>query len=165
MCFRYSPTSPWLLKDLNFAIDMHSRVAIVGPNGVGKSTLLALMMGDLEPCHGEIVRGRALRAGKYAQHFVDALPMDKSPVEFLGTMPGDVSYQELRNLLGSFGLEGRCHTVPIGDLSGGQKARVLLASLRLQNPHVLFLDEPTNHLDMESVSFFSQVKHFSCVLV
>jgi ATP-binding cassette subfamily F protein 1 len=104
------------------------------------------------PAAGEIVRNRFLRIGKYSQHFVDILPMDVTPVEYLQSNWSGNSYQEVRNLLGTFGLGGHAHTIPIRDLSGGQKARVVFASLSLQNPHVLFLDEPTNHLDIESVS-------------
>ncbi len=100
---------------------------------------------------GEIVRNRFLRIGKYSQHFVDVLPMDVTPVEYLQSTYSGRTYQEVRNLLGTFGLGGHAHTIPIRDLSGGQKARVVFASLSLQNPHILFLDEPTNHLDIESV--------------
>lgn len=148
--FRYGPEHPVLFKDVAFGIDTDTRAAIVGPNGVGKSTLLGLIMGDLEPTEGEILRNRFLRIGRYNQHFVDVLPMDKSPVDFL-TSTYTVSYQAARNLLGRFGLGGHAHTIPLRDLSGGQKARVLFASLKLQDPHILFLDEPTNHLDIESI--------------
>jgi ATP-binding cassette subfamily F protein 1 len=101
---------------------------------------------------GEITRNRFLRIGKYSQHFVDVLPMDVSPVDYLTSNFSGKGYQDVRNLLGRFGLGGHAHTIPIKDLSGGQKARVVFTSLSLQNPHILFLDEPTNHLDVESVS-------------
>jgi ATP-binding cassette, subfamily F, member 1 len=81
--FRYSPEHPVLFKKLDFGIDQTSRVSIVGPNGVGKSTLLNLLMGYLKPTSGEIQRNRFLRIGRYNQHFADLLPMDKSPVDYL----------------------------------------------------------------------------------
>jgi ATP-binding cassette subfamily F protein 1 len=149
--FRYGEKYPWLFRDLNFGIDQGSRVAIVGPNGVGKSTLLNLLIGDLEPTEGEVTRNRFLRVGKYSQHFVDVLPMDKSPVETLQSNFGDLNYQDARALLGRFGLEGHAHTIPSRDLSGGQKARVVFASLALYAPHIMVLDEPTNNLDIESI--------------
>lgn len=92
--FRYGPEHPVLFKDVNFGIDCDSRVAIVGPNGVGKSTLLNLVCGDIDATTGSITRNRFLRIGRYSQHFVDILPMDKNPVEYLRSDFGDLSYQE-----------------------------------------------------------------------
>ena len=149
--FRYGDKYPWLFRDLNFGIDQRSRVAIVGPNGVGKSTLLNMLIGELEPTEGEVTRNRFLRVGKYSQHFVDVLPMDKSPVDTLLSLFSDYGYQEARALLGRFGLEGHAHTIPVRDLSGGQKARVVFATLAVSAPHIMVLDEPTNNLDIESI--------------
>jgi ATP-binding cassette subfamily F protein 1 len=142
---------PWLFRGLNFGLDMSSRVCIVGPNGSGKSTLLKLITGDLNPPEGMVVRNPRLRVGVYNQHFVDKLPMDEDPVAYLRRLSDETSYQAARNLLGKFGLEGHAHTIPIRDLSGGQKARVVFAELSLMSPHLLFLDEPTNNLDIESI--------------
>lgn len=81
-----------------------------------------------------------LKMGIYNQHFVDRLPMEEDPVTYLRRLYSTVSYQDARNLLGKFGLEGHAHTIPIRDLSGGQKARVVFVELSLQSPHLLFLD-------------------------
>ena len=152
--FRYGPKYPYLFKDLNFGIDQKSRIAIVGPNGVGKSTLLNLLIGDLDVIEGDVVRNRFLKVGKYSQHFVDVLPMDKRPVDFImqfhDETPGD-KLGNARALLGRFGLEGHAHTIEMRDLSGGQKARVVFAGLALAAPHIMVLDEPTNNLDIESI--------------
>jgi ATP-binding cassette subfamily F protein 1 len=154
--FRYGEKYPWLFRDLNFGIDQASRVAIVGPNGVGKSTLLNLLIGELGATEGEVTRNRFLRVGKYSQHFVDVLPMDRSPVDTVLASHADVGYQGARALLGRFGLEGHAHTIPARDLSGGQKARVVFALLALMAPHMMVLDEPTNNLDIESIDALSE---------
>ncbi|CAM9950347.1 unnamed protein product, partial [Hapterophycus canaliculatus] len=123
----------------------------------GKSTLLNLLSGKLEPSSGEVTHHRHLRIGRYDQHFHELLPQGKSPCDFLRS-EYDVPEQQARKVaramffvLGQFGLDGARHLIPIAELSGGQKARVVFASLSMSQPHILLLDEPTNHLDMESV--------------
>ena len=138
--FRYSPKHPLLFQNVNFGIDMDSRICVVGPNGSGKSTLIKLMTGEVEPSEGEIHRNPRLRVGIYNQHFVDRLPMEEDPVTYLRRLFNEETYQSVRNLLGKYGLEGHAHTIPIRDLSGGQKARVVFAELSLMAPHLLFLD-------------------------
>lgn len=148
--FFHYPNLPNLFENVNMGVTMETRMCIVGPNGVGKSTLLNLITGDLEPTEGEIRRNRKLRIGRYNQHFVDILPMEITPTEYLQNTFNQ-PYEKCRAQLGKFGLVGYAHVIPIRDLSGGQKARVVFAALYFLEPHILFLDEPTNHLDVESI--------------
>lgn len=147
--FAYDEQKP-LFIDLDFGIDMTSRIAIVGPNGVGKSTLLKLLIGELEPQKGESRKNHRLRIGKYNQHSGDQLDLGISAVEYL-VSKYNLDYQDARKMLGRFGLPGHAHTIVISDLSGGQKSRVAFADLACSRPDVLILDEPTNNLDIESI--------------
>jgi len=147
--FNYEDQPP-LFKNVEFGIDMDSRVAIVGPNGVGKSTFLKLIMGDLEPTKGEMRRNLRLKIGRFDQHSGEHLTAEESPTEYLMRL-FDLPVEKARRQLGSFGLQSHAHTVKMKDLSGGQKARVALAELTLSAPDVVILDEPTNNLDIESI--------------
>ena len=114
-------------------------------------TLLKLLTGEINATKGDVRRNPRLRMGIYNQHFVDRLPMGKTPIEHLRDRFNDLDYQNCRNRLGRYGLEGHAHEVVMRDLSGGQKARVVLVELSLQMPHILLLDEPTNNLDIETI--------------
>ncbi|XP_075228000.1 ATP-binding cassette sub-family F member 1 isoform X2 [Lycorma delicatula] len=144
------PGQQLLFVDVDFGIDMNSRVAIVGPNGVGKSTFLKLLTGDLEPPKGEVSKNHRLRIGRFDQHSGEHLTAEESPAEYLMRL-FDLPYEKARKQLGTFGLVSHAHTIKMKDLSGGQKARVALAELCLNAPDVLILDEPTNNLDIESI--------------
>jgi len=152
--FNYEGQPP-LFKDVEFGIDMESRVAIVGPNGVGKSTFLKMIMGDLEPTKGEARKNLRLKIGRYDQHSGEHLTADESPAEYLMRL-FDLPVEKARRQLGSFGLQSHAHTVRMKDLSGGQKARVALAELTLSAPDVVILDEPTNNLDIESIDALAE---------
>ncbi|KAL0895923.1 hypothetical protein ABMA27_011937 [Loxostege sticticalis] len=144
-----------LFIDVDFGIDLNSRIAIVGPNGVGKSTFLKLLVGELSPCRGELIRNHRLRIGRFDQHSGEHLTAEESPVEYLQRLFG-LQYEKARKQLGTFGLAGHAHTIKMKDLSGGQKARVALAELTLMAPDVVILDEPTNNLDIESIDALAE---------
>lgn len=149
------PGQNLLFKDLDFGIDMSSRVAIVGPNGVGKSTFLKMLTGEIEPTIGERRKNHRLRIGKYDQHSADQLNLDESPTEYLMRL-FNLQYQDARKKLGQYGLASHAHTILNRDLSGGQRARVALADLSCRAPDVLILDEPTNNLDIESIDALAE---------
>lgn len=164
--FSYSgKKEDFLYQDLSFGIDMDSRVAIVGQNGTGKSTLLNLIIGALQPVEGSVQRHAGLKLGKYSQHSADQLPYDKSPLEYMESkykekFP-DKDVQFWRAQLGRFGLSGSHQTSPIRTLSDGLRNRVVFSQLALENPHILLLDEPTNHLDMGSIDALANaIKEF-----
>ncbi|XP_050398362.2 ATP-binding cassette sub-family F member 1 [Patella vulgata] len=148
-----------LFENVDFGIDMQTRIAIVGPNGVGKSTLLKLLTQELEPVKGECRKNHRLRLGIYNQHSADQLNLEETPVEYLRRL-FDMNIQDCRKTLGKFGLPSHAHTILIRDLSGGQKARVALADLTCRAPDVLILDEPTNNLDIESIDALAEAIGF-----
>jgi len=152
--FNYAGQPP-LFKKCDFGIDMESRVAIVGPNGVGKSTFLKLLLGDIEPTHGEVRRNLRLKVGRFDQHSGEHLTAEESAAEYLQRL-FNLPVEKARKQLGSFGLQSHAHTVMMKDLSGGQKARVALAELTLSAPDVIILDEPTNNLDIESIDALAE---------
>ncbi|XP_051949237.1 ATP-binding cassette sub-family F member 1 isoform X1 [Xyrauchen texanus] len=152
--FGYEGQKP-LFKNVDFGIDMESRICIVGPNGVGKSTILLLLTGKLTPKKGEMRKNHRLKVGFFNQQYADQLNMEESPTEYL-QRNFNLPYQDARKCLGRFGLESHAHTIQICKLSGGQKARVVFAELACRQPDVLILDEPTNNLDIESIDALSE---------
>lgn len=150
--FRYSEKSPWIYKNLELGIDLDSRVALVGPNGCGKSTFLKLLCGEVIPQDGLIRRHSHLRIARYHQHLHEALDLSLSALEYMMKCFPDVKErEEMRRIIGRYGLSGRQQICPMRHLSDGQRCRVVFAWLAFQVPHLLLLDEPTNHLDMETI--------------
>lgn len=141
---------PLIFKKVNFGVDMSSRIAIVGPNGVGKSTFLKLLADEIQPKSGERRANHRARIAKFDQHSGEHLTSEENPTQYLQRV-FNLDYQEARKYLGSFGLAAHAHTIPNCQLSGGQKSRVALCELALHGPHILILDEPTNNLDLESI--------------
>merc|ERR1719175_339229 len=150
--FRYNENTPFIYKNLEFGVDLDTRLALVGPNGAGKSTLLKLIYGDLIPSEGMIRRHNHLKMARYHQHLHELLEMDLSPLDYmLKKFPAIKERDEMRKVIGRYGITGKAQTAPIKQLSDGQKCRVVFAWLSHQVPHLLLLDEPTNHLDMETI--------------
>ncbi|MEM0945773.1 MAG: ABC-F family ATP-binding cassette domain-containing protein [Pseudomonadota bacterium] len=139
-----------VLSKLDLRIDQDDRIALLGKNGEGKSTLSKLLTGNLQVLGGRVTRARKLRIGYFAQHQLDALHADETPLDHLRRYRPDDPPAKLRARLGGFGIGAAQAETVAGRLSGGQKARLSLLLATLDAPHLLVLDEPTNHLDMES---------------
>lgn len=139
-----------ILKRLNLRIDQDDRIALLGRNGQGKSTLSKLLADRLPLQAGSMNRSSKLRIGYFAQHQVDELHLDETPLQHLQRERPDTLPPKLRAQLAGFGLGADQADTEVGRLSGGQKARLSLLLATLDAPHLLILDEPTNHLDIES---------------
>ncbi|VAX10497.1 Bis-ABC ATPase YheS [hydrothermal vent metagenome] len=138
-----------VLGKVDFSLCPGDRLGLLGPNGAGKSTLIKLFSGDLAPLAGSCIPAAELRIGYFAQHQVEQLCLDASPLDHLQRLAPKASEQSLRSFIGGFGFVGDQALGPVAPLSGGEKARLVLALLVFQRPNLLLLDEPTNHLDLE----------------
>src|SRR4249920_1083108 len=139
-----------ILSDIRFSLRSGERYGLLGINGAGKSTLIKTIAGELAPLAGQATFNKGLAVGYFAQHQVDMLRLDESPLWHLARVATRTREQELRNLLGMFNFPGDMATGPIENFSGGEKARLALALIVWNRPNLLLLDEPTNHLDLET---------------
>ncbi|WP_449042811.1 ABC-F family ATP-binding cassette domain-containing protein [Paracoccus sp. (in: a-proteobacteria)] len=139
-----------VLRRLNLRIDQDDRIALLGRNGQGKSTLSKLLAGRLPAMEGAVARSSKLRVGYFAQHQVDELSLDETPLDHVRRLRPDEAPARLRARLAGFGLMEAQAETRVRALSGGQKSRLSLLLATIDAPHLLILDEPTNHLDIES---------------
>lgn len=138
-----------VLSEVNFTLHPGQRIGLLGPNGAGKSTLIKTLVGDLEPLTGQRTQGEHLYIGYFAQHQLEALDVNATPLLHLQRESSEAREQDLRNFLGGFGFQGDEVLAKVGRFSGGEKARLALAIIAWKKPNLLLLDEPTNHLDLE----------------
>ncbi|RCL80733.1 MAG: ABC transporter ATP-binding protein [Rhodobacteraceae bacterium] len=139
-----------VLSNLNLRIDHDEKIALLGKNGEGKSTLSKLLADRIPLLSGSLIRSSKLRIGYFSQHQTDELRKDETPFDHLSRARPNKSISERKKILGSFGIGSDQSELQVLAMSGGQKARLLLLLATLDNPHLLILDEPTNHLDIES---------------
>ncbi len=145
----YEPGRP-ILSGLSLRIDNDDRIALLGSNGNGKSTLVKLLAGKLAPEHGTVTRAATLKVGYFAQHQVDELDMDGSPYDHVRRLMPDQPEAKVRGRVGTIGFSQAAANTKVSSLSGGEKARLLLGLATFVAPHLIILDEPTNHLDIDS---------------
>ncbi|MEQ6289453.1 ATP-binding cassette domain-containing protein [Vogesella sp. GCM10023246] len=138
-----------ILQRISLSVMAGSRIGLLGVNGAGKSTLVKLLAAELKPQAGELISAQMLKIGYFAQHQLDTLRSDESPLWHMQKLAPDTREQELRNFLGGFNFRSDNVTDPVGPMSGGEKSRLALALIVWQKPNLLLLDEPTNHLDLE----------------
>jgi ATP-binding cassette subfamily F protein 3 len=139
-----------VLSDLSLRIDNDDRVALLGANGNGKSTLVKLLAGRLVPMQGSVTRAATLKVGYFAQHQLDELAAERSPYDHVRALMPDAPEVKVRTRAGMIGFSGSAADHPVKTLSGGEKSRLLLGLATFVAPHMIILDEPTNHLDIDS---------------
>ena len=145
----YAPGAP-VLKHLDLRFDPDDRIALLGSNGNGKTTLARLLSGRLKPMAGSASTGGKLRVGYFAQHQVEELEVEDTPLHHMSRLMPEAKPSQVRAQLGRFGFSGDKAEVKVGKLSGGERARLALALITRDAPHLIILDEPTNHLDVDA---------------
>ena len=138
-----------IVQNVSLSIESGARIGLLGVNGSGKSTLIKTIAGEITPLSGQIIRAEKLAIGYFAQHQLETLRSDQSPIWHIQQLSPQVREQEIRNFLGGFQFQGEMAMQAIAPFSGGEKARLALAMIVWQQPNLLLLDEPTNHLDLD----------------
>ncbi|CSA22915.1 ABC transporter ATP-binding protein [Vibrio cholerae] len=138
-----------ILEKIRLNLVPGSRIGLLGRNGAGKSTLIKLLSGELKPQSGDCTYSQGVKIGYFAQHQLETLHPEETPLQHMMQIAPDKNELELRNYLGSFGFHGEKALEKVAPFSGGEKARLVLALIVWQKPNLLLLDEPTNHLDLD----------------
>ncbi len=138
-----------ILQSTGLELRVGDRIGLLGRNGAGKSTLIKTLAADLPLISGEVITHKNLKIGYFAQHQLDFLQPDQTPLQHANEFAKDQTIQQLRDFLGGYGFHGEKALEPVAHFSGGEKARLVLALVALQKPNLLMLDEPTNHLDLD----------------
>ncbi|MDN0074276.1 ATP-binding cassette domain-containing protein [Crenobacter sp. SG2303] len=138
-----------ILSRISLSVEGGSRIGLLGVNGAGKSTLVKLLADELAPMTGKLTKAQTLKIGYFAQHQLETLREDESPLWHVQKLAPEAREQDLRTFLGGFNFHGDAALAPVGPMSGGEKARLALALIVWEKPNLLLLDEPTNHLDLE----------------
>ena len=155
-----------VLKDINLSISNDSRIALVGANGNGKSTLIKLIAGNLDPMKGSIIKKKNLKIGYFAQHQADELDLDKTGYQVLSEIDPEKPDLFIRGVLGRFGFDKQKSETRIENLSGGEKTRLLFCLMSYHSPDLLLMDEPTNHLDIDSrLSLINSLNEFEGAII
>ncbi len=145
----YAPNSP-VLQELSLRIDQDDRIALLGQNGNGKSTFAKLIAGKIKPLSGKVYGAKRVDVGYFAQHQLDELNPQATPYDYILKLMPDATEAQRRTRLGTYGFGADKADTKCANLSGGEKARLLLALASFHGPHILILDEPSNHLDVDS---------------
>ena len=156
-----------ILKDIDLRIAMDDRIALLGANGNGKSTLIKLLSGNLEPFKGYVERDSKLKIGYFAQHQSDELDLNLTAYETLKEALPKMAEHNVRAMLGKFGFNKDKSDTKIRELSGGEKARLLFCIMSYDAPHIMLLDEPTNHLDIDARAALIQAlnNYNGCIII
>lgn len=163
--FSYSPDRP-LLGEVTAQVEMGMQIGVLGSNGVGKTTLVRMITGQLQATKGKVWLNGGIRHVVFTQHHTDQLDLFKTPIEHLQAFFPNAELPEIRAHVGRFGVTDETQHLQIGFLSGGQKSRVAFAVATWQCPHLIILDEPTNHLDLETIeSLISGLREFPGAVV
>ena len=142
-------TDTALLSNIKLELHKDARIGLLGPNGAGKSTLIKMLAGELNAMSGDFHFAKELKLAYFAQHQLDQLHLNETPLDHMQQLDPKATEGDLRNFLGGFGFQGDRVFDQVEPFSGGEKARLVLAMLVYQRPNLLLLDEPSNHLDIE----------------
>ena len=140
-----------VLNDISFTVEKGDKIALIGPNGIGKSTLCEILMEKVKPDNGEVFWGATIQNGYFPQNATDIIKGEMTLYDWLRDFDRDADISEIRNCLGRMLFNGQEQEKKVSSCSGGEKHRMWLSKIMLEQPNFMILDEPTNHLDLEAI--------------